>query len=162
MNDGVLPKMDVSNPDWLSRYEVCLKRKMTALPFRGRHEKCKEVLEIVYSNVVGLFRTESTGGAKYFVVFIYDCTRWCEVYFIKRKCGVLEAFRLYQQLVERQTSIKIKCLPPGNGREYCNIQFDEYLADQGITRRSSIRYTPQQNGVNERMKRTLLETGRFC
>lgn len=160
VSDGFLPQINVSNVNQLSSCEVCLKGKMTALPFRSKHEKCKEVLEIVHSEVVGPFRTESTGGAKYFVTFVDDCTRWCQVYFIKRKCGVFEAFRLYQQLVERQTGKKIKCLQSDNGREYCNTEFDKYLADQGITRRLSIPYTPQQNGVSERMNRTLLDMGR--
>lgn len=156
----MLPKVDVSNADQLSRCEVCLKGKMTALPFKSKHERCKEMLEIVHSDVVGPFRTESTGRAKYFVIFIDDCTRWCEVYFLRCKSGVLEAFKLYQQLVERQTGKKVECLQSDNGREYCNTQFDKYLADQGITRRLSVPHTPQQNGVSERMNRTLLDMGR--
>lgn len=39
VNDKVLPKIDVSNADQLSRCEVCLKGKMTALPFKSKHKR---------------------------------------------------------------------------------------------------------------------------
>ncbi|XP_071578287.1 uncharacterized protein [Temnothorax nylanderi] len=44
-------------------------------------------------------------------------TRWCEVYFLRQKCGVFDAFKLYQRLVEKQTGKKIKSLQSDNGRE---------------------------------------------
>lgn len=157
--EGVLPMTDIRNKDQ-TVCEVCLKGKMTVLPFKQSHSPCEETLRLVYSDVVGPFRTESTGHARYFVTFIDDRTRWCEVYFLKNKNGVLDAFKLYQKLVEKQTGKRIKYLQSDNGGEYCNIDFDNYLADQGIRRRLTIPHTPQQNGIAERMNRTLLNVAR--
>ena len=39
-------------------------------------------------------------------------------------------------------------------------EFEEYLKSQGITRRLTTAYTPEQNGVAERKNRTLVESAR--
>ena len=44
--------------------------------------------------------TASTGGAKYFVVFMDDKSRWREVHFIAKKSQVLAAFKKYMARVE--------------------------------------------------------------
>lgn len=160
VRDGIIPKFDLRDTELLSRCEVCLKGKMTVLPFKKGRVPCAEKLKIVHSDVVGPFRKASSGGAKYFVTFIDDSSRWCEVYFLRRKSGVFEAFKLYQKLVEKQTGKKVKCIQSDNGGEYCNEEFNKYLADQGIERRLSTPHTPQQNGVAERMNRTLLDMSR--
>ena len=150
VRDGVVPKVTTENAnELLSRCEVCIKGKMTALPFPKDRLPCKEKLRIIHSDLVGPFRMESLGRAKYFVTFIDDSTRWCEVYFLKRKCGVFDAFKMYQASVEKHTGCKIKYL-----------QSDKYLRCQGIARRLTIPRTPQQNGVAERMNRTLMDMSR--
>jgi len=160
IRSGAMPPVDISDAEKLLRCEVCLKGKMTALPFAKGRVPCAETLKIVHTDVVGPFRTESLGRAKYFITFIDDSTRWCEVYFLRQKSGVFEAFIIYQKRVEKQTGMKVKCLQSDNGREYCNAEFDKYLADQGIVRRLTILHTPEQNRVAERMNRTLLDMAR--
>lgn len=104
----IIPKMDVNETNSVLQCEVCLKGKMTALPFKKTSLPCKETLEIVHSDVVGPFRTELMEGAKYFVTFIDDSTRWCEVYFLRQKCAIFEAFKMYQKFVEKLTEKRIK------------------------------------------------------
>lgn len=99
-------------------------------------------------------------GATYFVTFIDDSSRWCEVYFLKHKSDVLEAFKQYKAFVERQTGMSIKALQSDNGREYRNTEIDSLLTKCGIERRWTVARTPQQNGVAERMNRTLLDMAR--
>lgn len=156
----IMPHFNACDLQELSKCEICLKGKMTASPFTKRQDLSKELLQIVHSDVVGPFRCESTNRSKYFVTFIDDCSRWCEIYFLRKKSGVFEAFKLYQALVERQTGCKIKNLQSDNGREYCNNEFSGYLARNGIVHRLTIAHTPQQNGVAERKNRTLLDMAR--
>lgn len=128
-------KFTMKDAEWLSQCDVCLRGKMMALPFQTSERHSNEVLQIVYSDVVGAFKTQAANEAKYFVIFVDDYTRWCEVFFLKQKSGVQEAFRMYQAHVERQTGKKINCIQSDNGKEYCNEQFDFFLSDQGIERR---------------------------
>lgn len=51
----------------------------------------------------------------------------------------------------------MKCLRTDNGLEYCNKKFDEFCKAAGIKRHRTCSYTPQQNGVSERMNRTIME-----
>ena len=44
-----------------------------------------------------------------------------------------------------------------NGGEYVSAQFEQYLKEHGITHEVTTPYTPQQNGVSERLNRTLKE-----
>ena len=45
-----------------------------------------------------------------------------------------------------------------NGGEYISAEFNEYLKIRGILHELTIPYTPEQNGVAERLNRTLMET----
>ena len=47
-----------------------------------------------------------------------------------------------------------------NGLEFCSSEFDDFFKDQGIARHRTVRNTPQQNGVAERMNQTLLARAR--
>jgi transposase InsO family protein len=63
-------------------------------------------------------------------------------------------------LLQNQSSKKIKTVRTDNGREYVNENLGSYLREQGIKHEHSMPYTPQQNGVAERLNRTLLERAR--
>ncbi|RVW96525.1 Retrovirus-related Pol polyprotein from transposon TNT 1-94 [Vitis vinifera] len=64
-------------------------------------------------------------------------------------------------MVETETGLKVKCLRSDNGGEYIDGGFSEYCAAQGIRMEKTIPGTPQQNGVAERMNRTLNERARI-
>ena len=63
-------------------------------------------------------------------------------------------------MVEAETGLKVKCLRPDNGGQYIDGGFSEYCAIHGIRMENIIPRTPQQNGVAERMNRTLNECAR--
>ncbi|CAD6236968.1 GSCOCG00012493001-RA-CDS [Cotesia congregata] len=140
--------------------DVCHRGKLTVKPFYPRAEKSQRMLEIVHTDLCQPSGTKSEGGNRYFVTFIDDYSSWCELYLLKSKDGVFEAFKTYKNYVEKQTGLKIKALQSDNGREYCNKQFDEYLRHEGIKKRLTVPYTPQQNGVAERMNRTIVDMAR--
>jgi transposase InsO family protein len=63
-------------------------------------------------------------------------------------------------MVEIETSLKLKCLISYNGRECEDGGFKQFCAANGIIMEKIIPRTPQQNGVVERMNRTLNEHAR--
>ena len=63
-------------------------------------------------------------------------------------------------MIEIETGLKVKCLRSNNGGEYIDRGFSEYCAAQGIRIEKTIPRTPQQNGVAERMNRTLNKRAR--
>ncbi|GJU09234.1 gag-pol polyprotein [Tanacetum coccineum] len=84
----------------------------------------------------------------------------CWVYLIKKKSNVFEVFKVYKAWVELDSRKKIKCLRTNNGDEYTSDEFDTFCKQEGIKRQFTTAYTHQQNGVAERMNRTLLERAR--
>ncbi|KAH9722806.1 hypothetical protein KPL70_006847 [Citrus sinensis] len=99
----------------------------------------------------------SHGGARYFITFIDDYSRKVWIYVLRQKSEALEKFKEWLTLVENHTGKKIKRLRTDNGLEYCSNEFDEFCKSKGIARHKTVRHTPQQNGLVERMNRTLLE-----
>lgn len=76
---------------------------------------------------------------------------------MKNKDEVLKIFLDWKKMIETQTGRKIKRLRSDNGGEYTLDPFMEVCRKEGIVRHFTVRGTPQQNGVAERMNRTLLE-----
>ena len=118
------------------------------------------MLDYVHSDVWVPSTTKSKGGVEYFVTFVDDYLRKVWIYFIKHKSEVFTKFKEWKAEVERKTGKKIKYLRTDNGGEYTYKPFLELCKAEGITRHFTVPKTPQQNGVAERMNRTLLERAR--
>ncbi|KAE8959310.1 hypothetical protein PF011_g30475 [Phytophthora fragariae] len=122
--------------------------------------KSAGVLDLIHSDVMGPMQTKTPGGCTYAVTFIDDFSRHVTVYFMKKKAEVLQKFKKFKADMENATCRKIKRLRSDNGGEYTGRLFKEYLSKQGIRHEKTVPYTPQQNGLAERMNRSLVEMAR--
>ncbi|KAL8092162.1 hypothetical protein AgCh_034456 [Apium graveolens] len=138
--------------------EPCVlgKQKRVTFAKSGRTPKAKK-LELVHTDVYGPTTVASLGGSRYYVTFIDDSTRKVWVYFLKNKSDVFATFKKWKTEVENQTGLKVKSLMSDNGGEYSSDEFKSYCTEFGIRMIKTIPETPQQNGVAERMNRTLNE-----
>jgi len=91
------------------------------------------------------------------MTFIDDYSRQCWVYTMTHKGKVLKLLVEWKKNMEKSTGRKIKGLRSDNGGGYKNDPFLKLCRDEGMERHFTIRETPQQNGVPERMNMTLLE-----
>ncbi|KAG8480753.1 hypothetical protein CXB51_025439 [Gossypium anomalum] len=78
-------------------------------------------------------------------------------FFLKQKSDVFSAFKSWKIMIEKQTGKQIKYLRTDNGLEFCSDEFNRLCKSEGIVRHLTVRHTPQQNGVAERMNRTIME-----
>ena len=69
-------------------------------------------------------------------------------------------FKIWKALVENETNLKLKCFKSDNGEEFCTNEFDSFCSHNGIRRIKVVPRTPQENGIVERMNRTILERAR--
>lgn len=159
--NGAVRGIDLEKVDGHRECEVCIQGKMSRLPFPSESNHVTDKLEIVHTDLCGPMRISSNGGSNYFITFTDDRTRWTEVRFLKNKSQALEEFKAYKALVEKQHGMKIKSIQSDNGREFINKEFDSFLKSEGIKRRLTTPYTPEQNGVAKRKNRTLVEAARF-
>ncbi|KAH9754149.1 Integrase catalytic domain-containing protein [Citrus sinensis] len=136
--------------------EHCVTSKQHRLKFSRSIARSKCILDLIHSDVWES-PDISMGGAKYMVTFIDDYSRRCWVYQIKKKSDVFLVFKEYKARLELESGKKIKCLRTDNGGEYTDGEFLAFCKQKGIQRQFTVAYTLQQNGVAERMNRTLTE-----
>ncbi|GMF15349.1 unnamed protein product [Phytophthora fragariaefolia] len=109
---------------------------------------------------MGPMQTRSPGGCTFAVTFIDDYSRHVTVYFMKAKSEVLSKFKIAKAAMENATGKTLKRLRSDNGGEYTAKAFKTYLDRSGIKHEKTVPYTPQQNGLAERMNRSLVEMAR--
>ncbi|GAB2287662.1 hypothetical protein Dimus_037947 [Dionaea muscipula] len=153
-NQGILNYNTTPMSDFC---ETCILGKQTRLTFHKGTHLAKECLEYVHADLWGPSRVVTPGGNRYFLSIVDDFSRSVWVYLLKSKDQTLDKFKDWKNLVENQMNKRVKILRTDNGLEFCNILFDDYCRINGIQRHKTVINTPQQNGIAERMNRTLLE-----
>ena len=150
------------NPTKASKFcEPCVDGKQSKVPFpKTGGEKSRELLGIIHTDVCGKIESKSLSGAEYFVTFIDDKSRYVWAFTLKRKSEVFQKFVEWQAMVEKSSGLEIKKIRSDNGGEYTSKEFEEHLKSFGTQHELTIPKTPQQNGVAERMNRTLVESVR--
>ena len=120
--------------------------------FQRQEEKDLRSYLVLYTgDVCGKIEMKSLSGVEYFVTFIDDKSRFVWVYPLKNKSEVFKKFSEWRTLVEKSSGMKVKI-----HRQWWRV-FKEYLTKHGIQHELTVPKTPQQNGVAERMNRTLME-----
>jgi hypothetical protein len=137
---------------------VCIQAKHRRKISRKPAPRATRPFELVHSDLCGPMHHDSHGGARYYMVFIDDYSRWSFVYFLKNKdrqtCS--NTFREMQKFVKTQFGYDIKRFRCDNGKgEYNNALFKSILVNSGITFEPAPPYTQHKNGVSERMIQTL-------
>ena len=141
-------------------FEHYIYGKQSRVRFPSGVKRAKGILELVNSDVFGLVSMPSLGGSVYYVSFIDDFSRNTWIYFLRNKSEVFERFKEFKALVENQTEKRIKVLRTNNGGEFCGKEFDKLCKQCGIACKNATLYTPQKNGVIERMNITLMDKAR--
>ena len=125
----------------------------------GKQKKSGK-LDRVHTDVWGPTQVQYLGGSRYYVTFIDHATRKTQVYCIRQKYDVLDAFKKWKYLAENEIGKRLKCPRSDNGGEYCSKEFDSYCSHNGIRREKTVPGTPQENGVSKRMNRMIMECAR--
>lgn len=159
-NSKLVEQFDYNSSRDLGFCESCIGGKQHRSPFDSSERQTEDLLELVHSDVCGKISDKSIGGAQYFLTFTDDKSRYSWVYIIKTKDQVFQYFLEWKALVEKATKRKIRTLRTDNGGEYTSSQFENYLKAEGIRHELTVPKTPQQNGVAERLNRTLVEMAR--
>lgn len=139
---------------------VCCEGKQSRLSFQRKGTRATTLLETIHADVCGPMETTSVGNSRYFVLFEDDYSRMVFVYFLKTKDEVIDRFKEFKNIAENQTNCKIKNFRSDNGGEFCNEAFRKFLLENGIVHQTTTPYTPEQNGMLERMNRTVVEKAR--
>ena len=151
------PKISSRN---LSFCESCAEGKASRKPFpTSTNTQTTRKLELIHSDICTM-EEYSIGGSKYFVTFVDDFSRCCAVYFMKNKYELVHKLKMFIAQTCNSSNCSIGTLRSDRGGEYTSKAMTEYLLSQGIAQQLTTAYSPEQNGVAERMNRTLCEAAR--
>jgi hypothetical protein len=134
--------------------ETCALTKSAKSINRDAPERTKKPLQRVYTDFWGPFGVPTPEGARYILTFTDDYTRRSWTYLTRTRTELYEKFRQWQVMAERLSNEKLKVIRCDNAGEY------EALArtleqKNGVSVEFTTSYTPEQNGVAERLNRTL-------
>lgn len=132
--------------------EDCVKGKTQRTSFGPAKHVTRNKLDSIHSDLWGSRNVPfSLSNSQYFISFTDDFTRKVWIYFLKHKSEAFKNFVIWKTMVETQSERKVKKLRTDNGLEFCNRAFDDFCKEHGIVRHKTCAYTPQQNGVAERL-----------
>ncbi|CUA69513.1 Retrovirus-related Pol polyprotein from transposon TNT 1-94 [Rhizoctonia solani] len=141
--------------------EVCMQSKAHTRPFpKESQSKVSEIGELVVTDVWGPARTPSIGRFRYYVSFTDVATRFTRLGFLKHKDETLSEYKVFEALINTQKNKKIKRVRFDNGREFVNKDWIEHTNQKGTILETTAPYSAQQNGIAERLNRTLTEKAR--
>jgi transposase InsO family protein len=140
--------------------EHCIFGKYKRIHFNTSVHTTKSTLDYVHANLWGPSKKPSLGGTRYMLTIIDDYSRRVWLYFLKYKDDTFAAFKNWKVMIEKQTERKAKLLRTDNGGEFYSYVFNDYCRQEDIVRHHTIHHTPQQNGVAERMNRTIISRAR--
>jgi transposase InsO family protein len=115
---------------------------------------------MIPTDVCGPMQTKTPRGNRYYVSFIDDYS-WCAVIqLLENKNQVKTALSAFVSTMETQFNKKIKTLRSDRGGEFWNQEMQSFCASNGIVHQKTNPYSSQENGVAERLNRTLMEKAR--
>ncbi|CAI7878931.1 unnamed protein product [Closterium sp. NIES-53] len=136
---------------------TCPEADLPHRPFTSHHNPSAPTyapLEKVYSDIL-YSREPGQGAYSYTITFIDAATRYVWHLNLPSKDMAFEAFIAWLPVAERESGEKLKSFQSDGGGEYTSQWFKQFLAEKGIKRLISLPYAHQQQGVAERLNRTL-------
>jgi transposase InsO family protein len=126
----------INHPDEVCESCVLSKHHRTSFAKEVNWKKNKP-LELVHTDVCGPIKLMSTGQNRYFLTFTNDFSRKTWIYFLKKKSEVLNCFKDFKAIVEKQSGCKIRTVRSNQGGEYTSNDFDAFCTQQGIREKAS-------------------------
>ena len=140
--------------------DTCHKNKSTRNISRTPMTKSKRPLEKIHSDLAGPITPTSLGGNKYVITFTDDYSRFSWVLPCDSKSKFLPIFKVFKRTVETELGQKIAFLHCDNGGEYISNDLRQFANQEGMQIQYTVPHSPEQNGVAERLNRTLFNMTR--
>ena len=122
--------------------------------------RASKKLELIHGDLCGPITPPTIGRNRYVFVLIDDYSRYMCTILLKEKSEAFAKFKKFKASVEQEAAVSIKTFRTDRGGEFTSREFNLFCEESGIQRHLTAPYSPQQNGVVERRKRTILEMTR--
>ncbi|CAI5943979.1 unnamed protein product [Closterium sp. NIES-65] len=130
---------------------------MSKNPFpTGSTNATTRPLELVHSDIMDL--GDAHPSLRYVLTLKDDYTNYVWVAPLARRSDMAAVFSAWhREMKTKLPKMPLAALRTDNGGEYTSNAFTDYLSSHGINHQTSLPHTPQQNGVAERVNRTLMD-----
>jgi len=112
--------------------------------------------ELTHIDLWGKYAICLVNGNQYYLLFINNAKHYVMVEFLKEKSGAAQGVINYLSHLITQ-GLNPKAIQIDGGKEFVNQKLISWCAEQGIEIWKTAPYSPSQNGIAERMNRTLVE-----
>ncbi|GKD18846.1 retrovirus-related pol polyprotein from transposon TNT 1-94 [Tanacetum coccineum] len=153
-----LPKMKFEKDHLCSAYEQG--------KIHRKHHKSKTAfasnkpLYLLHMDLCGPMHVESINGKRYVLVVVDDYSRYTWVFFLHSKDEASTVIISFIKQTQVNLQLQVQRVGNDNGTEFKNKTLAKFFDVVGISQQFSAARTPQQNGVEERINRTLVEATR--
>ena len=138
---------------------ACTESKQTIKPFSKKSEHKTEPGELTHIDLWGKYSITSINGNSYYILFVDDTERFSTTEFLKQKSEATEKVKEYITYLKTHGKIP-RAIRIDRGKEFVNDELQRWCKQNGLEVQMTAPYSPSQNGVAERMNRTLVELAR--
>jgi len=138
---------------------ACTEAKQSVKPFDQHSERNTEPGDLTHIDLWGKYDTTSINSNHYYILFVDDSGRYVTTEFLKEKSDAAQKVKNYlTKLISHDRKPKAICID--RGKEFINKNLMDWCSEKGIDVQMTAPYSPSQNGIAERMNRTLVELAR--
>ena len=145
--DGIPPLQQVN-------CETCKMTRSTQNVNRSPAPRATQKLGRVHMDFWGPYKTPTIGGNRYMLTITDDFSRKSWIYLTKERSEVYQVFESWRKQAQLESGQKLKAIRSDNAPEF--IKLGKELKKDGIRIELTVLYTLSQNGVAERLNRTLI------
>jgi transposase InsO family protein len=143
--------------DGVLNCESCLigKARKGTPPKKSNHKSTRPG-ELYHTDLCGPMAVAGINGSLYLMSFTDDFSRYSTVFFLKTKSEAFQTFLNFDTAIYNKFARHVSILRSDNGLEFKNASFSDYCKFYGIEHQFTTPYSPNQNGVSERLNLTIM------
>ena len=111
-------------------------------------------------DLCGPLKVQSRNGKKYILVIVDDYSRYTWTRFLRSKADTAEELVVFFKMIQTKLNQVICSIRSDHGTEFENSTLDKFCMENGTSHNFSAPRTRQQNGVEERKNRSLVNIAR--
>jgi len=154
----IINSIDLKNLSWQHDIcKLCMKVKQTCCPYNAFIEWVTQSLDLIYSNVVEPIMLTVYNSSRWFVILTDDFTRFTWMFFMKIKDEMIKHIKNFVTLMKTDCSdYSLKCLCIDFEHKYLVLK--NWFTVNSIIWEPTMPYSPEENGVSERLNRTICKS----
>ena len=136
--------------------EICAETNLTSKIKKTSGDQASTYLKSVFSDICDSISSATFFKKTYFATFVNQVTKWLKVRLLYTKNDVIQAIKNFIIFEKKQSGQFVKKFHVDNVRKFIANTLKNYYVQKNINSTYSTPYTPQQNGVAERINRILI------